>query len=191
MRKTRAQIQSIRDVFAKAAGRANGDVRHKLRNFNFGMSSSDCAIPSVKALAESLGISISEENLPRNVRGYLAPDTWAESGYRIVTNSKDDITTKRFTVLHEIGHWLLHPRGDFLAADVNRASLDADVTHLYDETEVRQEREANEFAEALIFGDGALEAALTLYGEDKAKLCRHFGVGEKTLEIALRKMRKI
>jgi len=54
--------------------------------------------------------------------------------------------------------------------------------------EQREEREANEFAEALIFGDGALKAALGLYGRDEAMLARHFGVSVRALQIALGKL---
>lgn len=82
-------------------------------------------------------------------------------------------------------HFLLHKTDDPFAFDMHRAGGE----YFYDQEQVEQERDANASVEGLVFGDGKLRAAISLYGEDKERLCRHFGVSEKTLDIALSKLR--
>jgi len=57
--------------------------------------------------------------------------------------------------------------------------------HFYLSQERVEEREANAFAAAIFFDDGALTAARTLYRDDLVRLSRHFGVSEKAVKIAL------
>lgn len=49
-----------------------------------------------------------------------------------------------------------------------------------------QEREADEFAATLLFGDGALEAAIGSIGNNPMALARRFGVTEQVIKIAVR-----
>ena len=51
-----------------------------------------------------------------------------------------------------------------------------------------EEREANAFVETLIFGENALNAARSLFGDDVLKLARHFGVTEATMMRALKNL---
>jgi Zn-dependent peptidase ImmA (M78 family) len=143
----------------------------------------DEAPPSVVKLANALGFDVELVSMTASERGRLVRDPFASNGFRIEVNDADDVCTRRWTVLHEIAHGLLHANDDLLAAPKYRAGY----MHFYDADERRNEREANAFAEALVFGDGALEGALGLYGQDREKLAKHFGVTPKTLSIALQK----
>jgi Zn-dependent peptidase ImmA (M78 family) len=152
----------------------DGVARHEFRNFNLGMSSG----------AARLGFDVYLVDLPKSVRGRLVQDSFSENGHRIDVNKDDDVETRRWSVLHEVMHFFLHPRHDLLASPQFRAGR----THFYDADEERQEREANAGVEALIFGDGALNAAIALHGDNEPLLARRFGVSLQTLRQAKRNL---
>lgn len=174
-------IRSLRELFRRLPH--DGKTRHLLRNFNLQMTGANTP-PSVAELAASLGIPVVMRDMPSWERGRLARDPFEENGFVIEVNQADDIRTRRWTVLHELIHWLLHRRSDLLAEPQFRSGR----YHLYDPDETREEVEANEFAEALVFGDGALQAALELFGGEKSAVARHFGVSIHTLDHAIRKL---
>lgn len=174
-------IRSVRELLSRSG--PDGDVRHALRGFNLGMSGRRSP-PSAALLARELGFELELVPMARGERGRLVTEPFSENGYRIEVNERDDVRVRRWTVLHEIMHWLLHRRDDPFATDQFRAV----GNHFYDADELREEREANEFVEALIFGDGALEAAHSMFGEDHDRLAAHFGVTQITLRRALRKL---
>jgi hypothetical protein len=68
---------------------------------------------NVTALAEALGLNVQEKPFP-DISGMLMPDpeNGGPSGYSIVVNSEDSETRKRFTIAHEIAHFLLHRNKD-------------------------------------------------------------------------------
>jgi Zn-dependent peptidase ImmA (M78 family) len=173
------RINSLRDLFSKLP--SDGEVRHLLRNFNFGMGGRG-RVPSAKELAESMGFEVYLVEMAPSQRGRLVADAFSQNGYAIEINKNDDVVVKRWTLLHEVMHFFLHRSDDPFAPQLNRAG----GSHFYDLHEKQQEREANEAVEALIFGDGALAAAITLHGENEAALAKHFGVSVKALQIALK-----
>ncbi len=161
--------------------RVSARDRKLLRIFNLSPSGARKAA-SVKKLAETLGFEVEQVDLPPGVSGCLVQELFAENGYRIEVNQRQRVEARRWAVLHEIGHYFLHAdHTDPFAFGMN---LDRSGETFY--TNPQEEREANEFAEVLLFGDNALEAALDLYGKNIENLRRHFGVSEKTLRIALR-----
>ena len=174
-------MRSLRDLFRRLP--ESGKLRHALRSFNTQMMGANSP-PSVLELAMACGISVVLRPLPTSVRGQLARDPFEDSGFVIEVNEADDVRTRRWTVLHELMHWLLQPRPDPLAEPQFRAG----GAHFYSGAELREEREVDEFVEALIFGDGALAAALDLFGDDHDALARHFGVSRPTLFRALRRL---
>ncbi|MGH7571027.1 MAG: ImmA/IrrE family metallo-endopeptidase [Gemmatimonadota bacterium] len=66
----------------------------------------------VVGLAEALGIAVHEEDLEKGVAGVLKRDyeQGGKSDYMIVVNASHGFARKRFTVAHEIAHFLLHRR---------------------------------------------------------------------------------
>lgn len=63
---------------------------------------------NIVGLAEALGIHVIELNLGQGVAGEILRDTDSDSGYSINVNTSDPVVRKRFTVGHEIAHYLLH-----------------------------------------------------------------------------------
>jgi Zn-dependent peptidase ImmA (M78 family) len=117
--------------------------------------------------------------------GQLVQDTFAANGYRIEVNKAQSVEARRFSVAHEMGHFYRHTDHSDPLADPMYFDLSASA--FYVETE--KEREANEFAEALLFGDGQLAAAYGLLGGDMQKIARYFGVTAAVLRIAVEKLR--
>lgn len=173
-------MKSLRDLFLRIP--ADGDTRHLLRQFNMGMMRPG-KIQSVRELADGLGLDIRQLPMPKRMAGRLVSDPFSASGYGIEVNKEHSVISKRFTVLHEIGHYLLHvDRSDplFDGLNLNRGS---DEFYF----EINQEKEANQVADVLLFGDGALEAAYSLHGGDLERVAKFFGVSEAMLRVAMKK----
>lgn len=76
----------------------------------------------VNALAKSLGITVYiDENMPTEESGKILRDEehGGHSGYSIIVNANEPQVRQRFTVAHEIAHYLLHRNliGDGLTDD--------------------------------------------------------------------------
>jgi Zn-dependent peptidase ImmA (M78 family) len=66
---------------------------------------------NVTAIARELGVNVWEmNNLPPNISGKIFRDklNGGSSGYSIGVNATEIYTRKRFTVAHEIAHFILH-----------------------------------------------------------------------------------
>ncbi|WP_147094933.1 ImmA/IrrE family metallo-endopeptidase [Roseovarius sp. TE539] len=173
-------MRSLRDLFAKLP--ADGVLRHALRQFNLAPGRLGKAV-SVRELAESLGLDVYQVELPKGMAGRLVSDPFSDSGYAIEVNRQHSVLSRRYTVLHEIGHFLLH-------ADVTDPLADAMLLSRSDDEfyfNQSQEWEANNVADVLLFGDGALAAAVSLHRGDVKKLAKYFGVTENMIRVAMRK----
>jgi len=65
---------------------------------------------SVEAIARELGISVSHDAMEPDIAGKIVRDMFGRSpaGYSIVINGRDSHRRQRFTLAHEIGHYILH-----------------------------------------------------------------------------------
>ena len=161
---------------------SDGEARHAIRQFNLAPIVRGKA-RSVRDLAVKLGFDVVRVRLFGRMTGRLVRDAFAENGFRIEVNEKHSVQAQRWAVLHEIGHYFLHTKeDDYFSADL---AFDASGETFY--VDMDEEREANSFAEVLLFGDGALNAAESLYGGNVQELARHFGVSERIVQIGLKK----
>ena len=62
----------------------------------------------VRGLARALGVPVKAATLPPNISGEIRPDD--EDGYIIRVSRHDSLGRQRFTVAHELAHYLLHRR---------------------------------------------------------------------------------
>jgi hypothetical protein len=62
----------------------------------------------IGALAEELGLEVKLSILPPNISGEIRPSVTAPSGFRININRHEIKERQRFTIAHEIGHFLFH-----------------------------------------------------------------------------------
>lgn len=174
-------MKRMSDLLSKLP--VDGDVRHKLRMFNLSARARDKAA-SVKELAESLGVDVRQLEMPKRFAGRLVQDPFSDSGFAIEVNQSHDVRVRRFTVLHELGHLLLGhvDRTDPLGGPVH---LNRGAEEFYYDLDA--EKEANDFADVLLFGDGALEAAYSLHGGEIGRISTYFGVTPNMVLVALKK----
>ena len=62
----------------------------------------------VGAVAMELGLIVRSATLPVGISGEIRPDKDSRAGYKIRVNRHEAKTRQRFTLAHEISHYLLH-----------------------------------------------------------------------------------
>jgi hypothetical protein len=95
---------------------------------------------NVVGLAEAFGINVWEDRLDSPISGKLFIDglNGGKSGFSIVVNKAESLPRKRFTVAHEIAHFILH-RDDLHNGIVEDALFRSGLSS-------KQETEANKLA---------------------------------------------
>lgn len=97
------------------------------------------------SLAADLGLEVFKSTLPPGISGLIEPSDTASSGYRIRLNRHENTERQRFTLAHEIAHFLLH-RQDIGAGVVDDTLYRSALSN-------RKEVEANKLASQLIMPD--------------------------------------
>ncbi|MGH3071382.1 MAG: ImmA/IrrE family metallo-endopeptidase [Gaiellaceae bacterium] len=135
---------------------------HALRDEYHAVFGGDELPVPVEAIAEDL-LGLAVERREIDVSGMLLP---AER--RILVNAAEPETRQRFTVAHELGHWVCQCAGAESPQPVYCRAEEVGV-----DPEARAlEREANIFAANLVMPEEAMRAAV---GEN------HFGVSDEAL----------
>jgi uncharacterized protein DUF955 len=136
---------------------------------------------NVTALAEAFGLTVWEDaDLPEGVSGkiFRDPRNGGPEGYSIVVRASDAYVRRRFTVAHEIAHFLLHRNriGDSLTDDaLYRSGLSS-----------REEAEANRLAADILMPRKLLGQYINSYGSaNPAVLADVFNVSEAAMQIRL------
>jgi len=132
----------------------------------------------VGALAEALGLKVVLATLPMNISGSIQPDD--QGGYIIKVNRFESKERQRFTIAHEIAHYLIH-----------KSHLTATVTDsvLYrSRLSSRVEAEANRLAADIVMPRDAVYSAINnsdgqLTDGDIASLATEFGVSKQAMAI--------
>lgn len=128
------------------------------------------------AVAEELGITVKVATFadPRIV-GALLPQ---EDRWTVYVRSSDSPRRQRFTVAHELGHYVLHQ------AEHPEGIFDDDLNFLRTEGNVsgdrEQEREANQFAAELLMPEDAVRTAYESI-KDISALARRFAVSQEAM----------
>jgi hypothetical protein len=135
----------------------------------------------VTGLAEALGLSVWEDDdLPKGISGKLFKDTsehGGTAGYSIVVRASDAYVRRRFTVAHEIAHFLLH-------RNLIGNSITDDELYRSDLSNA-QEAEANRLAADILMPDALVALNIKRYGADPAVLAPLFEVSEAAMRIRL------
>lgn len=65
---------------------------------------------NVVGIAAAFGLKVYHDDLESGISGKIIkdPEHGGQSGYSIVINNNEPINRRRFTIAHEIGHYLLH-----------------------------------------------------------------------------------
>ncbi len=134
----------------------------------------------VTGLAEALGLSVWEdEQLPIGVSGKIIRDSelGGAEGYSIVVRASDAYVRRRFTVAHEIAHFILHRDriGSGLIDDgLYRSGLSS-----------QEEFDANRLAADILMPRKLIAQYVAEYGPDPQSLARFFQVSEAAMRIRL------
>ncbi|MFN3699253.1 MAG: ImmA/IrrE family metallo-endopeptidase [Dictyoglomus sp.] len=121
-------------------------------------------------IAYGLGLELRLLNLSSQISGILYK---RNNKHVIIINKNDAITRQRFTLAHEIGHFLLHTPKEAIYSDYPKFQ------------NLQIEREANIFAASLLIPDFILEEYLNYSVE---KISQIFFVSKKVAEIRLKNL---
>lgn len=130
--------------------------------------------------AQSLGLAVWESSdLPNGISGKLFRDdkNGGSRGFSIVVNAHDGATRRRFTIGHEIAHFLLHR--DQIGHEI------ADNEWYRGGLTTTQEAEANRFAADLLMPRSLLREYRQNGITDPAELAQIFKVSRAAMSIRL------
>lgn len=131
----------------------------------------------VGAIARDLGIEIlADDTLPDSISGSIARD---DEGFFITVNARHALSRQRFTIAHELAHYVLHR--DQIGDGIQDSALYR--SHLSGRCEV----EANKLAADILMPLDLVQTVLDQLG-DKAtvdELARRFHVSKSAMSIRL------
>lgn len=132
-------------------------------------------------LAEELGIKIYEtHSWDDNISGMIkkSPEYGGESGYACFVNAKHSSTRKRFTIAHEMAHFILHKEliGDGISDDaLFRSRLSNSI-----------EAQANRLAAEILMPWKLIKQAIQEGKENIPDLAKLFDVSESAMSVRLK-----
>ncbi len=138
------------------------------------------AIPvDVRALAKKLGIRVSDEDLGPDISGKIERDR--ENGFSISVNARHSETRRRFTLAHEIAHYVLHRNkiGDGIIDDGLYRSSRGDAI----------ERQANNYAASILMPAPLVGEKWRGGMKTAGDLAREFNVSTAVAGIRIRELR--
>ena len=134
-------------------------------------------------LARALGLGPVPLPLPNNISGMIRRREDGE--WEIVVNSIHPLVRQRFTVAHEIGHFIFHRNRLANGVSDTLAYRADDVELPNPDIGWEQERQANNFAANLLIPTAFLQAATAAGITDDEELARQFQVSRPAMRIRL------
>ncbi len=134
------------------------------------------------AIANMLGVTVIAAPLPQGISGEIRPDPSAPGKFVIKVNKFDASKRQRFTVAHELSHFLFHRHeiGSGVTDDVLYRS------NLSDAREVQANKFAAELLMPMPLVEEWLDRAATLKVSDPVEfLANKFNVSEAAMRIRL------
>ena len=136
----------------------------------------------VSSVAKALGLIVRASTLPAGISGEIRPDPDRPGNYIIRVNRHDSAPRQRFTVAHEIGHYLLHK--DQIARGIQDDALYRST--LSDQREAEANRMAADILMPADLVEDAIARARILGVEDVTPyLAAQFEVSEAAMKIRL------
>ena len=137
---------------------------------------------SLAAIAQTLGLKVLSSTLPNGISGEIRPDPATPSGFIIRVNKNDPTRRQRFTVAHELAHYLLHR--DFIGKGVTDDVLYRST--LSDSREAQANRLAADLLMPQALLDDWMQKATSLKVDDPVEfLSDKFGVSIAAMKIRL------
>lgn len=138
---------------------------------------------NVYKIAKLLGFSIIESDFPINYSGEIFIENNVKS---IGINKNHSLTRQRFTIAHELGHYL---NGHQYFDEEGKMLEDSEFD--FSNPIRQQEKEANLFASELLIPKEFLIKELEQHGLDINKLTEHFEVSSQAMWIRLTSLKLV
>jgi predicted transcriptional regulator len=134
----------------------------------------------VAALARRFGIDVYADTLNPGISGMIVrrPQYGSLSGYSIIVNSADPLVRQRFTVAHEIAHFLLHR--DQIGDGITENAL-----HRSEGFSSKEEVQANKLAADILMPLDLISRQMNEGNRELRELARTFNVSEIAMAIRL------
>jgi Zn-dependent peptidase ImmA (M78 family) len=141
---------------------------------------------NVEAIIRDLGIELNKNaDLDDEIAGQI--EKIGGERYKISSNKKDHYFRKRFTLAHELGHYLLH--SDLIQdkfVDNKMYNYNDKMYRLYNKGISQfHETQANKFAATLLMPEDLVRECWRLTAPDLRKMANDFQVSPKAMEIRL------
>lgn len=133
----------------------------------------------VRGMAKALDIDIEEEQLEADVSGKIERTWWGD--YVITVNSAHSETRKRFTIAHEIAHYVLH-------RDLIGDGIVDNALYRSERIGDARERQANRYSASLLMPAAAVKRAWNDGATTARTLAAAFKVSEAVAEIRMREL---
>ena len=134
---------------------------------------------NLQAIANDLGVNILHADLGEDIAGVVRKDLMfgGSSGYLILVNSRDGTNRQRFTIAHELAHFLLHKEyiGDGIKENaLYRSNLSNSM-----------ERQANRLAANILMPRILVDKLMSQYKGDITLVAKKLQVSQEALKILL------
>lgn len=135
------------------------------------------------SLAAELGLEVRSATLPHGKSGQVSPSQTAPAGFTIRINRHESKERQRFTLAHEIAHFLLH-------RDKLKNGIMESVLYRADGISNQEEIEANKLAAEMVMPFSAIESRMGnrrahIDSEMVKEFAREFRVSAPAMEIRL------
>ena len=148
---------------------------------------SDCAPVPVDKIAEDLGIVVVyDSSLSDDVSGKIERAHGAPSGYRITVNGRHHERRRRFTLAHEIAHYMLHR--DLIGDGLTDNALYRSILRNGQEFADFREQEANQYAASILMPARAVKTQFSSGNCSIIGIAKAFNVSPAAAEIRMRQL---
>ena len=144
---------------------------------------------NVDALARQMGLRVRRSPMVDSIAGMLVRES---DGWTVTVNADHTESRQRFTIAHEIGHFVLHrDRLGNGTNDSTRYVVTADTAHYNDSIGPREERDANQFATAVLMPEARIvDVCQTFRSNDPEPVARLFRVSPHAMRTRMAYMRE-
>lgn len=144
---------------------------------------------NIEGIIRSFGIEIDKKaDLDSEISGQI--EKVDDSTYRISANKTDHYFRQRFTLAHELGHYLYHADLISDGVDDNRAYRSSPEGKYYNvNITAAEETDANRFAASVLMPADLVREYWPKVGRDLAEMAKTFQVSQQAMEIRLQGLR--
>lgn len=134
----------------------------------------------LRGMVAALGLGFRYEQLPHGISGKLLRDKRFAAGFCIVVNETEPMNRQRFTIAHEMAHYVLHR--DLIGDGVTDNAMYR--SSLSDEFE----RQADQLAGKILLPAKAVKDAYRAGNVSYAKLSEMFNASQDAIRIRLKEL---